>query len=109
MSHYHLSFANDNVDFESFRTEINDLFEMCGCFGTEMERFPATQDYKDKRKALFGEEYTQEAGDINAETMCYEHNETSSIIGAQLLIDFARKNGYSIEPNSEKNGSFLSK
>lgn len=30
MSHYHLSFANDNVDFESFRTEINDLFEMCG-------------------------------------------------------------------------------
>ena len=71
-----------------------------GALGTEMERFPATQDYKDKRKALFGEEYTQEAGDINAETMCYEHNETSSIIGAQLLIDFARKNGYSIDEQS---------
>lgn len=30
MSHYHLSFANDNVDFESFRKEINSLFELCG-------------------------------------------------------------------------------
>ena len=30
MAHYHLSFTNGNEDFVSFRTEINDLFEMCG-------------------------------------------------------------------------------
>jgi len=30
MAHYHFSFTNDNTDFESFRTEINDLFELCG-------------------------------------------------------------------------------
>ena len=30
MAHYHLSFTNDDVDFELFQNEINDLFEMCG-------------------------------------------------------------------------------
>lgn len=30
MAHYHLSFTNGNDDFDSYRTEINDLFEMCG-------------------------------------------------------------------------------
>lgn len=30
MSHHHLSFTNDNVDFESFRKEVNSLFDLCG-------------------------------------------------------------------------------
>ena len=68
-----------------------------GALGTEMERFEATKDYKDKRVALFGEDYTIQAGDDKAETMCYEHNETSSVIGSQLLIKFAQENGYTID------------
>lgn len=65
-----------------------------GALGNEMERFEATQDYKTKRKVLFGEEYTRQAGDADVETMCYEHNETSAIIGSKLLEDFAQDNGY---------------
>lgn len=65
-----------------------------GALGNEMERFEATQDYKTKRKVLFGEEYTRQAGDADVETMCYEHNETSAIIGSKLLEDFAQNNGY---------------
>lgn len=30
MAHHHLLFTNGNEDFESFRKEINDLFELCG-------------------------------------------------------------------------------
>ena len=65
-----------------------------GALGNEMERFEATQDYKTKRKVLFGEEYTRQAGDVDVETMCYEHNETSAIIGSKLLENFAQDNGY---------------
>ena len=65
-----------------------------GALGNEMERFEATQDYKTKRKVLFGEEYTRQAGDADVETMCYEHNETSAIIGSKLLEDFTQDNGY---------------
>ncbi len=71
-----------------------------GALDSEMSRFEATDDYKDKRKALFGEEYTIGAGDAKASSMCYEHNETSSVIGTQLLKSFAAENGYIIEPEA---------
>ena len=67
-----------------------------GALGNEMERFEATQEYKEKRVALYGKEYTEQAGDLTAEVMCYEHNETSSTIGSRMLIDFAQENGYKI-------------
>lgn len=67
-----------------------------GALGNEMERFEATLEYKAKREALYGEEYTRQAGDLEAEVMCYEHNETSSTIGSRMLVDFAKENGYSI-------------
>lgn len=67
-----------------------------GALNNEMERFEATSEYKNNRKKLYGEKYTEQAGDIEAETMCYEHNETSSTIGSRMLIDFAKENGYVI-------------
>lgn len=71
-----------------------------GALGTEMERFTATEDYKNKRKLLFGEKYTKDAKDEKAQTMCYEHNETSSIIGEALLRRFAERNGFQISDES---------
>lgn len=68
-----------------------------GSLGNEMERFEATQDYKAKREVLFGKEYTKQAGDAEVETMCYEHNETSAIIGSQLIEKFAEDNGYVLD------------
>lgn len=68
-----------------------------GALGNEMERFEATPEYKANRKALFGEEYTKQAGDADVETMCYEHNETSAIIGSKLLENFEKDNGYMIQ------------
>lgn len=65
-----------------------------GALGSEMERFEATPEYKAKREVLYGKEYTKQAGDTEAEVMCYEHNETSSTIGSRMLIDFAKANGY---------------
>ena len=71
-----------------------------GALGNEMERFKTTPEYKAKREALYGKEYTKEAGDENAEVMCYEHNETSSTIGSRMLIDFAKEHGYVINKES---------
>ena len=71
-----------------------------GALGTEMERFDATEDYKTKRKALYGEEYTIAAGDVKAEVMCYEHNETSSTIGSRMLEDFVEEQGLSLSPEA---------
>lgn len=65
-----------------------------GALGNEMERFEATPEYKAKRELLYGKEYTEQAGDTEAEVMCYEHNETSSTIGSRMLNDFAKENGY---------------
>ena len=65
-----------------------------GALGKEMERFSATPEYKQNRVKMFGKEYTDNAGDTKAETMCYEHNETSALIGAKLLEKFAEDNGY---------------
>ncbi len=71
-----------------------------GALGSEMERFEATPEYKAKRELLYGKEYTKQAGDTEAEVMCYEHNETSSTIGSRMLIDFAKKNGYIVNEES---------
>ena len=71
-----------------------------GALGKEMERFVATPEYKEKRVALYGEDYTIAAEDNKAETMCYEHNETSATIGSRLLIDFCREHGYQIDEQS---------
>lgn len=71
-----------------------------GALGSEMERFEATPEYKAKREVLYGKEYTEQAGDTEAEVMCYEHNETSSTIGSRMLIDFAKSNGYVVNEES---------
>ena len=71
-----------------------------GALGSEMERFEATPEYKAKREVLYGKEYTEQAGDTEAEVMCYEHNETSSTIGSRMLIDFAKENGYVVNEES---------
>lgn len=68
--------------------------------GAEMERFEATPEYKDKRQKLFGKKYVTQAGDAEVEVMCYEHNETSAIIGAGLIEKFARENGYQVSAAS---------
>ncbi len=71
-----------------------------GALGTEMERFDFNPEYAQKRLALFGPDYVKAADDAHAETMCYEHNETSSIIAAQLLERFRSEFGYEISPES---------
>lgn len=71
-----------------------------GALGNEMERFAATKDYKAKRAQLFGKEYTEQAGDKDVEIMCYEHNETSSIIGSRLVLEYAEQNGYTLDPQA---------
>lgn len=63
---------------------------------SEMERFEATQEYKEKRKKLYGDKYTKAAKDVTATRMCYEHNETSSIIGSRMVSDFVEAEGYCI-------------
>lgn len=69
-----------------------------GALGNEMERFPTTPEYKTKRELLYGKEYQDNF--IEAEVMCYEHNETSSTIGSRMLIDFAKENGYIVDEES---------
>ena len=67
-----------------------------GALDTEMARFGASEEYKKKREVLFGVNYTIDAKDYSAEDMCYEHNETSAIIGSKFLMDFASKKGIEI-------------
>lgn len=71
-----------------------------GALDTEMARFGASEEYKDKRVSLFGLNYTIDAKDYSAEDMCYEHNETSAIIGSKFLMDFARKKGINISEHA---------
>jgi len=66
----------------------------------EMQRFAADADYLDKRKTLYGSNYTSKENDQTVTTMCYEHNETSSIIGSRFLEDFAKEHNLKLSPDS---------
>lgn len=64
-----------------------------GALDDELSRFKADQGYKDKREKLFGADYVAEE---TAKEMCYEHNETSSIIGSRILEEFAASEGVTL-------------
>lgn len=71
-----------------------------GALDTEMSRFAVDKDYRDKRIQMFGINYTIGAEDYAAEDMCYEHNETSSIIGSKFMLDYAKSKGIILSPDA---------